>query len=74
LVIASPLEGRSQEKSTRSVTGVLGFHKDFARFDPEEISRRNKSKKVTGIANVRHMSRIPFLEHFCLPADPHRTR
>jgi hypothetical protein len=26
----------------------------------------HKSKKVTGLANMRHISRIRFLEHFCL--------
>jgi hypothetical protein len=26
----------------------------------------HKSKKVTGLANMRHISRIRFPEHFCL--------
>jgi hypothetical protein len=34
------------------------FPKEFASLDREEISRRHKSKKVTGLANVRHISRL----------------
>ena len=47
-----PISQEGQKNSRVSITTkFLGEH---------------KSKKVTGLANVRHISRIRFLEHFCV--------